>query len=301
MDATHPTFSIVIPTYNRPRPLGLCLQAVARLDFPRERFEVIVVDDGGEIPPHAAVAPFLDRLDLTVLTAPHGGPAAARNAGVARARGRFLAFTDDDCRPAPDWLRAFEARFAATPDRAIGGRTLNGLPDNPHSTASQVLIDYLYTYYNANPNRARFFASNNLAFPTSRFREVGGFDTTALLSAGEDREICDRWLRHGYAMTYAPEAIVYHCHHLTLRGFWWQHFNYGRGALYFRRKVARRSGRRITLERGAFYLRLLRYAWGQRRDRQALVLTALLGLSQAANAFGFGWEWAQGGRRGDRG
>ena len=51
----------------------------------------------------------------------------------------------------------------------IGGRTVNALPGNPYSTASQLLIDYLYSYYNADSGQARFFTSNNLAVAAERF------------------------------------------------------------------------------------------------------------------------------------
>src|SRR5262245_60503957 len=110
-----PVFSIVIPTYERPRQLAACLQTLARLDYERERFEVIVVDDGGKTPLVNVIAPFHDRLYLTLLTRPNAGPAVARNTGAAQAKGQFLAFTDDDCRPAPDWLKCLAVRLAKDP------------------------------------------------------------------------------------------------------------------------------------------------------------------------------------------
>jgi len=286
-----PFFSIVIPTYARPSQLATCFQSLARLDYSRDRFEVIVVDDGSETPPEVVVASFCGQLDVKLLTQAHAGPAAARNTGAARAKGKFLAFTDDDCAPAPDWLQSLAARFARASDCAIGGRTLNALPDNLYSTASQLLIAYLYTYYNADSDRARFFASNNLAMPADRFHAIGGFDTTYTRTAAEDRELCDRWLHHGYRMTYAPEALVYHAHALTLRTFLRQHFNYGRGAFRFRQARAQRARGRIRLEPFSFYLNLLLYPFSQVQGRRALLVAALLGVSQWANATGFLWEW----------
>ena len=50
-----PTFSIIVPTYTRPRQLSMCLQALAELYYPRERFEVIAVDDGSVVPPEMVV------------------------------------------------------------------------------------------------------------------------------------------------------------------------------------------------------------------------------------------------------
>lgn len=290
MEQKRLVFSIIVPTYTRPKQLAACLQSFARLDYPRDRFEVIVVDDGSETPPEFVVASFRDRLDVTLLTQPHAGPATARNTGAAQAKGEYLAFTDDDCTPASNWLQALAARFATVPDHVIGGRTLNALPNNPYSTASQLLIDYLYAYYNGITSQARFFASNNLAVPTDRFHAIGGFDTTFPRPGGEDREFSDRWLHNGYRMIYALEVLVCHTHALTFRTFWRQHFNYGRGAFRFHQARARRGQGRIRLEPFSFYWNLLRHPFSHAQGRRALLLAVLLVVSQAANAAGFLWQ-----------
>ena len=198
MGQRQPVFSIIIPTYDRPAQLANCLKALARLDYPHDRFEVLVVDDGSKTPPEALATSFRERLDVRLLIQAHAGPAAARNTGAAQAKGRFLAFTDDDCMPAPDWLQTLAARFASTPDQIIGGRTLNARSDNLYSTTSQTIIEVVYAYYNTDPNQASFFASNNLAVPADRFRAISGFDAT--FTTSEDRELCDRWLHHSYRM-----------------------------------------------------------------------------------------------------
>lgn len=280
-------FSLIIPTYNRSQQLAACLQSLARLDYPRNRFEVIAVDDGSPQPLEAVAAKFKDQLCLTLLRQKNAGPAAARNAGAAHAKGDYLVFIDDDCKPAPDYLQRLAERLAKTPVCAIGGRTINALSHNPYSTASQLLIDYLYAYYNADPDHARFLASNNMALPTERFHAIGGFDTSFVLAAGEDRELCDRWRHLGHRIIYAPEALVYHSHAMTLRKFWRQHFNYGRGAASFHRARGRRNTGDVKLEPISFYLNLLRYPFSQSDEIRALPLAALLLLSQAANAVGF--------------
>ena len=290
MGRAQPLFSIIVPTYHRPAQLAACLQAIARQDYPRGGFEVIVVDDGGQTASGSLVTSFKDRLDVTILAQEHAGPAVARNTGAAKAAGQFLAFTDDDCLPASDWLQNLARRFERVPDSAIGGRTLNALPDNPYSTASQLLIDYVYSHYNADPDHARFFASNNLALPAERFRAVGRFDGAWQRAAAEDRELCDRWLHEGLQMTYAEEVIVYHAHHLTFRTFLRQHFSYGRGAFWFHRIRARRGMGRVKVESVRFYRKLLLYPFAQEQRRRAPLLTGLLLAAQAANAAGFYWE-----------
>ena len=284
--APEPFFSIVVPTYGRPAQLAACLQALVHLDYPRDRFEVIVVDDGSATPPEPLVGSFRDRLNVMLVTQPHAGPAAARNTGATRAQGQFLAFTDDDCTPARDWLGALAARFASGPDRAVGGRIMNALPDNPFSTASQLLLAYLYAYYNVDVDDARFLASMNLALPADRFRVIGGFDPGFPAAAAEDRDLCDRWRHHGHRITYAPEVIVYHAHALSFRTFWRRHINYGRGAFAFHQARARRGGR-FWVEPATFYLNLLRYPFSVGPSEGAPTLAALLALAQGANALGF--------------
>jgi GT2 family glycosyltransferase len=285
-----PSFTIVIPTFARPRQLEACLEALASMEYPRDRFEVVVVDDGSPESPEAVVAQFAGRLDLTLRRQANAGAAAARNHGAQQARGPYLAFTDDDCAPAPGWLSALASALAHWPDRAVGGRTVNALPNNPYATASQLLISYLYEYYNSGPGGARFFTSNNLAVPAEQFAHLGGFDAHYPRAGAEDRDFCDRWLTWGGQMAYAPEAVVYHAHRLTLRSYWRQHVNYGRGAYHLHRTRALRRQARIRIEPASFYLRLVGYPFRGQPGQRAPVLAALLALSQAANALGFFWE-----------
>ncbi|MBE9178309.1 glycosyltransferase [Oculatella sp. LEGE 06141] len=285
-----PFFSIVIPTYARPERLAKCLQSLTCLTYPRDRFEVIVVDDGSEPPIESVAAPFRDRLALSLIRQANAGPAAARNTGAAHASGQFLAFTDDDCAPAPDWLEQLRGHFAIAPTALIGGHTLNALPHNLYSTTSQTLTDYLYQFYTRRLNQPNFFASNNFALPAELFQAIGGFDTTFPLAAGEDREFCDRWLEKGYPMIYAPAVQVHHAHELALPTFWRQHFNYGRGAFYFHQVRRQRTAETVKIEPFSFYTRLLTYPFSQRSPQPSVLVAALLFLSQVANVSGFVWE-----------
>ena len=283
--------SIIVPTYNHPKQLDICLRALVRQDYPHDRFEVIVVDDGGDFPLESIISEAQGDIGLTLLTQSNAGPATARNTGAAHARGEILVFTDDDCAPEPDWLSHLAAHVARVPGCAIGGRTVNRLATNPYAVASQLFISYLYDYYNADPDQARFFASNNLACPVDRFHALGGFDTSYPGAAGEDRAFCDRWLHHGHRMIYAPDAVVVHAHNLTWRTFWRQHTGYGRGAFLFRRGRARQDRGRLSLENLTFYIRLLVAPYLQKdysmENQRKSLLTALMFVTQAANACGF--------------
>ena len=289
-----PFFSVVVPTYNRPDRLATCLQALAAQDYPRDRYEVVVVDDGSSHPMDNVVAPYehapaQSGLQITLHRQANAGPAAARNAGADLAKGPLLAFTDDDCMPSPTWLSGFADRLKQKPEAMIGGRSLNALPNNLYSTASQALIDYLYAYYSA-PNKAMFFASNNIAMTKENFVAVGGFDVSFPLAAAEDRDFCDRWQHKKLPMVYAPEVTLRHAHHLSLRSFWRQHFGYGRGAFCFHQVRARRQTERIQIEPLKFYSELLMYPLKRQDVRFPLFVSGLFFLSQVATTVGFFWE-----------
>jgi len=287
MTGTNPYCSIIVPTHERPAALERCLAALVRLDYPPARFEVIVIDDGSQTDPGEAVARFKNDLAITLLLQPRKGPAAARNAGARKARGELLAFTDDDCEPDPGWLRALAARFTAEGPQAFGGRTINALPDNLYSEASQALVDDLYAGYGAQPPGARFFTSNNMAVPAEPFHAVGGFDPAFSSPAGEDRDFSERWLLRGSRLVHVPEALVRHAHALGFGSFWRQHLGYGRAA---RRLHVLRSARgldRPASEPLHFYLTLLLGPFLRARDARGVALAMLRGLSQCAQAAGY--------------
>lgn len=284
MSGSLPFFSIIVPTYGRPAQLSLCLQSLAGLDYPRDRFEAVVVDDGGADPLEKVVAPFRSTLSLQLLRQENTGPAGARNFGFRQARGEFLAFTDDDCQPDAGWLRDMAHHGVAKPDHLIGGRTVNALPQNPYSETSQAIIDAVYSHFNADPDDARFFASNNFAVSAELFRQMNGFAENFVTS--EDREFCARWRSAGRPLRYVPSAVVYHAHDLSFRSLWRQHFGYGRGARHFHQGRSLQGDPPFKPE-PAFYLRLFKSVASRPPKARGLQLTALLFWAQLANAAGF--------------
>ncbi|MEM1127325.1 MAG: glycosyltransferase [Bacteroidota bacterium] len=286
-------FSVVVPTYNRPEALARCLGALAALDYPPDALEVVVVDDGSHMDLRPTVQAVQGRLPCRLVQQANAGPAAARNAGARAATHPYLAFTDDDCCPEPSWLRALADTLEATPGALAGGRTLNVLGGNPYAATSQLLVSYLYDYYADRTDGLRFFTSNNFAMARDRFIELGGFDETFPLAAGEDREFCYRWGRRGWPLRYTDQAVIRHAHTMTLHGFVRQHLAYGRGAYHFRQLLSQEEQTALRVEPLSFYLNLLlsplRYDEGRGRLRQM----ALLFLSQVANVAGFFAEQRQ--------
>jgi GT2 family glycosyltransferase len=283
-----PTFSVVIPTRDRFSQLAECLEALAAQDYPRDKFEVIVVDDGSRSPPPSAISAFKERLGLTILRSEQSrGPGVARNRGGDAGQGDFLAFTDDDCSPTKDWLSRLAVRFEARPDQLIGGRVINALTENPYCTTAHVILDVVYEYYDPRQGRAHFFPTSNFALPAKSFREIGGFSESWPLAAAEDRELCYRWINRGSEMTYAPEAIVYHRHSLTLHSFWSLHFKYGRGAYHYHQLRDGGDGKGGLKPDLGFYWSCVRYPFAHFKTGRAIEVAALLFLWQMANASGY--------------
>jgi GT2 family glycosyltransferase len=284
--------TVVVPTYNRCRSLERCIEALSASTLDPERFEVIVVDDGG-IESVSNIIDSTDRrlnMNICLLRQSRSGPAVARNHGARHARGALLAFTDDDCRPQPTWLPAMLKAHGDNPKAMIGGRTQNGLPGNVFSEASQLLITYLYQSYRRPDGTPRLFTSNNLAIPTDAFTTVGCFDERFPKAAGEDREFCERWYRAGHAMHFEPGAVVDHHNALSHRRFLRQHFDYGRAASVFRRLCIEHANASPPVEPWGFYLNMLACPWRLTKHPRPAALSALLFLSQVMNTFGFFYE-----------
>ena len=282
-DSKH-RFSIIVPTYGRPKQLKECLDAAAGLAYPRDGFEVIVVDDGSKTSLEEIVGAFQKRINVRLLRQDNAGPATARNRGASESGATYLAFTDDDCKPSQHWLTNLEEALDLNPELLVAGRTVNDLPENSYSTTSQLIIDFLYSYYNRED--AMFIASNNMALSKEQFLKVGGFDTTFPLAAAEDREFCDRYLYKGFKTLYAPRAVVRHAHPLNFSNFLRQHFNYGQGAHKYHKIRADRSQKAMKIEPLEFYTGLLLYPWKTSCHYKPL-LSLLIALSQFANAAGY--------------
>ncbi|MGQ0765243.1 MAG: glycosyltransferase [Gemmatimonadota bacterium] len=277
--------SVVIPTWERHAALRSCLASLLAQDCV-EPLEVIVVNDGGWAIPRQATDFVQERMRLTVLDVPHGGPGRARNAGVAASHGSILAFTDDDCTAHPGWLRNVSRALSARPNAAVGGRVVNALTENPYSRASHYLIEFLYMYYHEEKKGALpFFTTNNLAMRRETFASVGGFDPDFSF-ASEDRDWSDRHLERGGELAYTPEAVVYHAHELGLGAFLAQHYRYGLGARLFHRSRSRRRDTNLRLEDSGFYRGMLS-APLRAGDPAAWRVMSLIFTSQIVGALGW--------------
>ena len=194
---SEPEVSVVIPTRNRETRLRFGLEALAEQTLDRARFEVIVVRaEDTDLP--WCEAP--EGLDVRFIAAPKG-PALQRNVGWRAARGRLVAFTDDDCRATPDWLERLVAA-AGGPDDILQGRTQPDPTEDHllHGRARSIRIDAVDPW----------FPTCNIAFPRALLERVGGFDEDFPTAWGEDTDLGLRAIGAGGTVFYVPEAVSYH-------------------------------------------------------------------------------------------
>lgn len=282
------TFSVVIPTFNRPKQLQDTLQGLVQSDFSKDDFEVIVVDDGGDTSLEEIVALFKTHYSIRLLRQENAGPATARNTGAHRAQGKFIAFTDDDCIPSPQWLTQLYEVLKMYPDTLVGGSTENICPEF-FSRCSQLIIDMVYRHFNAHHDDGQFFASNNMAAHRRLFLELGAFNEGFRTS--EDRELCDRWRSHLFRLRYVPEAKIQHAHKLSAKEFCRQHFHYGRGAWKFH--ALRRQRRSGSLRSDMKFHANIRNLFESFKEVPLTQIPHLIGglmLWQISNAMGFFWQ-----------
>ncbi|MFD1891927.1 glycosyltransferase [Ottowia beijingensis] len=197
-----PQISVIIPVFNDLKGLTRCLQRLADQQPDTSAFEVIVVDNGSTPPIEVAAA-----LPFPVKLVRHETPGsyAARNAGVRASSADGLAFTDADCLPAPDWLRAGHAALlAGNGGRIVGGEVLFTPESKPTAVAMyQQLMGF---GQDSNVKEKGFTATANLFCTRAQFDATGPFEERLL--SGGDREWCWRATKQGFAVCYTPEAVV---------------------------------------------------------------------------------------------
>ncbi|NBB84434.1 MAG: glycosyltransferase, partial [Alphaproteobacteria bacterium] len=210
--------TLIVCTRNRADKLPALIDSVAAATLPDGMTaELLVVDNGSTDGTAALVAarPTAGSLPVRCVAEPVPGLSAARNRGLAEARGAIIAFTDDDCRLATDYFERLGEVFAET-DRPsmIGGRVL--LFDE---TAPKITVKY--TTERQEARRAadlhRLLHGCNMAAHRAVFDAVGPFDTRlgagTALKAGEDTDFLFRaWRLDGTRIAYDPRPVVYHDH-----------------------------------------------------------------------------------------
>jgi glycosyltransferase involved in cell wall biosynthesis len=192
--------SVVVPTYNRRTELLRSLEALWNQSLDKKVYEVIVACDGSTDGTIEAVRELqLRNWSLLLIELKNQGPASARNAGASIARGKVLAFTDDDCVVSPSWLQEILKAFQGTTAVALHGRTVTDQATrSPLTHEMEVLGPWLSTV-----------PTCNAAFMRSAFEAAGRFDESFPTAHNEDRDLAWRVEELG-DIIFAPEVIVSH-------------------------------------------------------------------------------------------
>ena len=221
-----PEIAVVVPSHDRPLRLRWLLNALEEQTLARERWELIVAHDSSDAETPALLA--AHPVGARVLAVPPGsaGPAAKRNAGWRATSAPVVAFTDDDCRPPPEWLERLLDAARRAPGAIVQGRTTPD-PDErallhaaPWSRSQEIDPPTVWAQ------------TCNIAYPRDVLERLGGFDERLPVASGEDTDLARRAVGDGVPVLAAPDAETHHAVDATwmapaLRSTWrWGHLAY---------------------------------------------------------------------------
>lgn len=160
--------SFIMPTYNAHNHIGRCLDAIRAIDYPRDRFEIVVVDNGSSDDTVEIARKFTDKIIIDTMTC----VGRLRNLGAARAAGDLLVFIDSDCIIESDWLKRAIAHFKDDTIGAAGARTYRLASD-----AGWIEDAWgAYRDKDRGVKEARWVITAAMAVRKKNFLAIGGFD-----------------------------------------------------------------------------------------------------------------------------
>jgi glycosyltransferase involved in cell wall biosynthesis len=233
-----PFASVVVPTWNRSDVLGTCVRALLAQDYPPDRYEVLVVDDGST----DATATVLQAMqreaspdgpDLRLFRQPHRGPNAARNIGFAEAKGDPICVVDDDDDIPPSWLRAIVGGALRNPDAGcLGGPIRLRFEGRPPRMCGKESIGEGELDLGDEEHEVDHVWSGNMAVRRATLDDIGAFRDDLRLLGHTEAEWVRRLRDAGGRVVYVPDAWLWHRRtqaQLRLHRLAWRNFLRGRG------------------------------------------------------------------------
>src|SRR5579863_12370 len=242
--AALPMASVVVCAYNAAATLAACLESLKHLNYPD--YEVIVVDDGST----DATAQIAQSAGARLLKLDHRGLSAARNAGIAAADGRIVAFIDADAEADSDWLYHLVETILRRDLAAAGGQNFPPLA----VTATQAAIAAapgLPREVRAGDDTLDQVCGCSMALDKTRLGGAAPFDDT-FRTAGDDVDFSWRLRERGLQLAYAPAAIVIHRRRPTMSAYLRQQIGYGQAEAVLARKYPNRGSAQVYGAGGRF-------------------------------------------------
>jgi len=198
--------SVIIPVFNDPIRLKICLDALEKQTYPKELYEVIVVDNASDENIDKLVSQFHQAI---AISENRQGSYVARNKGITFSKGDVIAFTDSDCVPAPEWIEKGVANLLRTPNCGLVVGRINMFFRDPDKPTSVELYDAVTAFPNEHILKvAKFGPTANVFTFRSVIAHVGAFNDN-VKSAG-DLEWGQRVFSFGYRQIYADDTCVSH-------------------------------------------------------------------------------------------
>lgn len=198
--------SVVLPVFNDRQCLEKCLEALEHQTYPKDYYEVVVVDNASSVDLKGVVARF-QQAHYCYEEKP--GSYAARNKGLSLARGEIIAFTDSDCIPASDWIARGVSVLQQIPDCGLVGGSIRLFFKDPERLTGVEL----YESFKGFPQQkyieqSQFAATANVFTRRKILDAVGDFNSD--FKSGGDAEWGKRVAKAGYRLHYADDVWVAH-------------------------------------------------------------------------------------------
>ena len=208
MSTTTPTplVSVIVPVFSDAERPPLCLQALENQTYPKNSYEVIVVDNGSD----ESIEPVVTRFrQVRAGFESRSSSYAARNKGISLARGEVIAFTDADSIPFPDWIEKGVAHLLRLPHCGLVAGRIEVFCKNPARPTAVELYESMKAFQQkVSVEVGRYGVTANLFTFKTIFAQVGLFD--ADVKSGGDLDWGKRVSSFGYELIYADDSCVAH-------------------------------------------------------------------------------------------
>jgi glycosyltransferase involved in cell wall biosynthesis len=232
MNYTLPYVSVIIPVLNGERTIKDCLNSLLRIDYPPERREILIIDNGST----DKTAKIVEQYPVRRIVENRQGLSYARNCGIDASDRQILAFTDADCIVTTGWLRELVRGFDNEEIGVVVGEVVSFPPQTSAERYTAMRKPRWQTrtlFYPGKP----WFLSGCAAFHRKVFEEIGQFDTQFAGVGCEDIDFSWRFFHtNRFKLSFQPKALVFHRHRLSARGLFKQYFRYGQGQNLLKRK-----------------------------------------------------------------